>query len=160
MRHLLPILQVEDDEHDVFFLKRAFDVAGIPNPIQVVHDGQEAIDFFSGTGPYADRKRYPLPCLVLLDLKLPRKNGLEVLQWLRSERRLPYMPIIMFSSSAHPEDIDQAYRLGANSFVVKPSGVTDRNDFARALRAYWLHFHEVPPRLRESALAAGTWGSS
>ena len=152
--HHLPILQVEDDEHDVFFLKRAFEETHIPNPILVVHDGQEAVDFFSGIGPFADRKRYPWPCLVLLDLKLPRKNGLEVLQWLRTERYLPPLPVIMFSSSAHPEDIDQAYRLGANSFVVKPAGVAERNDFARALREYWLRFHEVAPALRERPLAA------
>ncbi len=153
--HRLPILQVEDDEHDVFFLKRAFEEVHIPNPIQVVYDGQEAIDFFSGVGPYADRKRYPWPCLVLLDLKLPRKNGLEVLQWLRGEPHLPSVPVIVFSSSAHPEDIDRAYRLGANSFVVKPSGVAERNDFARALREFWLRFHEVSPLLRETALVAG-----
>ncbi len=152
--NLLPILQVEDDEHDVFFLKRAFQEVGISNPIQVVRDGQEAVDFFSGEGQFADRVRFPLPCLVLLDLKLPRKNGLEVLEWLRGERRLPSLPVIVFSSSAHPEDIEQAYRRGANSFVVKPSGVAERNQFAQAVKGYWLRFHELAPSLRDAALYA------
>jgi CheY-like chemotaxis protein len=151
----LPILQVEDDEHDVFFLRRAFEEAGIPNPLQVVYDGQEAIDYFAGTGKFADRARYPLPCLVVLDLKLPRKNGLEVLEWLRNGRHLPRMPVIMFSSSAHPEDVNASYCLGANSFVVKPAGVAERTQFARALKDYWLHFNEPSPLLREHALTAG-----
>ncbi len=152
MTHL-PVLQVEDDEHDVFFLRRAFDEARVLNPLQVVYDGQEALDYLSGTGKFADRSAHPLPCLVLLDLKLPRKNGLEVLEWLRKESTLPPIPVIMFSSSAHPEDILQAYRLGANSFVVKPAGIQERAEFARALRNFWLRFHENCPGLREAAFA-------
>ncbi len=148
---VLPVLQVEDDDHDVFFLKRAFDEAGISNPLQTVHDGQEAIDYFAGVGRFADRPRYPLPCLVLLDLKLPRRDGLEVLEWLRRQPRLPAIPVIMFSSSAHPEDIERSYRLGANSFVVKPAGIVERAEFARSVKQFWLRFHQPAPRLGEVA---------
>jgi CheY-like chemotaxis protein len=92
----LPILHVEDEEHDVYLLKRAFEAAGITNPVQVAHDGQEAIDYLSGAGEFADRKRFPLACVIILDLKMPRRNGIEVLQWLRQESGLPRVAVIMF----------------------------------------------------------------
>ncbi len=140
----MPVLQVEDDDHDVFFLRRAFEAASIRNPIHVARDGQEAIDYLSGAGKFRDRTRFPLPCLIILDLKMPRRDGLDVLAWLRQESGLPPLAVIIFSSSAHAEDIDHAYRLGANSFVVKPSGGREREEFARAVRDYWLRFHEFP----------------
>ncbi len=152
-----PILQIEDDEHDVFFLKRAFQDAAITNPLHVVHDGQEAIDYLSGAGKFADRRRYPLPGLVLLDLKLPRRDGLEVLQWLKNDPCLACLPVIMFSSSAHPEDLDQAYRLGVNAFVVKPPGLKERADFALAVKQFWLRFNEVCPAIYEK-IAVGAYG--
>ena len=133
------ILQVEDDENDVFFLKRAFKEAGILECLRVVTDGQEAIDYLSGTGEYADRARFPLPTLVLLDLKLPRKTGFEVLEWVREQP--------CFSSSAQPPDIMGAYELGANSFVVKPPSLDQRIDLANAIRSYWLN-HNVVDRGR------------
>jgi CheY-like chemotaxis protein len=141
----LPILHVEDEEFDVLFLKRAFLRAGLSNPIEVARDGQEAIDYLSGAGEFSDRRRFPLPCLIILDLKMPRRNGMDVLQWLRGESGLPCITVIVFSSSGHEGDVEQAYRLGANSFVVKPAEMPEREDFARAVKDYWLRFHQFAP---------------
>lgn len=91
MKNTAPILYADDDENDVFFLKRAFADAGITNVIEAVADGQQAIDYLAGQGRYSDRARYPLPCLVMLDIQLPRKSGMEVLRWLRPGLR-PALP--------------------------------------------------------------------
>jgi CheY-like chemotaxis protein len=146
----LPILQVEDDEHDVFFLAHAFKQAEIANPIKVVYDGKEAIDYLSSTGDLPQRSRYPLPCLIILDLKLPRITGMEVLAWLRQESGLPPIPVIVFSSSAHRHDVQRAFALGANAFVSKPGSVAERVRFAKAVKEFWLHFNEVPEYLVHS----------
>src|SRR5436190_9188254 len=108
------ILQVEDDKNDVFLLRNMFDRAGITSTVHVVTDGQMAIDYLDGKGQFADRQKYPLPSLVLTDLNLPRKNGLEVLQWIRSQPRLKELEVVVFSSSALQKDVDQASELGAN----------------------------------------------
>ncbi len=138
------VLHVEDDQNDVFFLQHAFQQAGISNPIEHAHDGQQAIDYLAGAGKFADRGQYPLPALILLDLKLPRKSGLEVLQWLRDASDLPTLPVIVFSSSSLREDIDRAYHLGANSYIVKPASVEERIELARLIKGFWLGFN-VPP---------------
>lgn len=148
------ILLVEDDENDVFFLKRAFKEAEILNPLRVARDGQEAIDYLAGIGEFADRTRYPLPCLMILDLKMPNKTGLEVLHWLREQPILRSIPVILFSSSAHRYDIERAYRLGANAFVVKPSSSEDRTDLARLIKGFWLRFNEPPMMCTEGVEAA------
>ncbi len=142
---VLPILHVEDEEFDVLFLKRAFVQAGVPNPIEVARDGQEAIDYLSGVGAFSDRKRFPLPCLIILDLKMPRRNGMDVLEWLREEPEFACTTVIVFSSSGHERDVERAYRLGANSFVVKPAEMPEREEFARAVKDYWLRFHQFAP---------------
>ena len=139
-----PILLAEDDENDVFFFKRAAQEADLSNPIHVARDGQETVDYILGNGPFIQREIHPLPCLLILDLKMPRKTGLEVLQWLRKESPLPTLPVIVFSSSAQPDDIERAYRLGANSFVVKPPSTDMRAEFARMIKQFWLTFHEPP----------------
>src|SRR6185369_15415772 len=114
------ILQVEDDPNDVFFLQRALKKAGVLNPIQVARDGQEAIDYLQGVGKFADREQFPLPALILLDLKLPLVMGLDVLKWIRQEAGLT-VPIVLLTASAQESDIAAAYCLGANGFLVKPS---------------------------------------
>jgi CheY-like chemotaxis protein len=136
------VLYVEDDENDVFFMQDAFREVGITEPLQVVRDGQEAIDYLAGTAPFEDRERYPLPCVVLLDLQLPRKDGLVVLDWIRSQSSLRGLIVIMFSSSAHPRDIDRAYELGVNSFVVKPVSVQKRMEITKLLKDWWLGCNE------------------
>ena len=148
------ILLVEDDENDVFFLKRAFHEAQIPNPLRVARDGQEAIDYLGGTEKFTDRTQYPLPCLIVLDLKMPNKTGLEVLDWLRQQPVLRCIPVILFSSSAHRNDVERSYRLGANAFVVKPSSVEERTAFARLVKGFWLGFNEPPMICTEGLEAA------
>ena len=136
------ILVAEDDENDITFLQRAFARAEISNPLYFVPDGQAAIDYLSGTGTYSDRTQYPLPGLLLLDLKMPRKTGMDVLKWLRSQEALRCLPAIMFSSSTHPAEIENAYRNGANAFVTKPSGMPERIELARMIKGFWLTFNE------------------
>ena len=102
------ILQVEDDPNDVFFLHKAMKKAGVPNPIQVASDGQ-AIDYLKGAGKFADRAEFPLPCLVLLDLKLPYVMGLEVLRWIRKDSATATLPVVILSASAQEADIEEAY---------------------------------------------------
>lgn len=144
MKQLLPILQVEDDENDVLLLQHAFASAGITNPLRLAQDGQEAIDYFLALGNAAEG-RNATPALVLLDLKLPRKSGLEVLQWMRQSSKVPWLPVIVFSSSLQRRDVEQAYAAGANSFVAKPASVARRLELARLIKSFWLDFNEPVP---------------
>jgi len=114
------ILLVEDEPSDVFLMKRALKKAQITNPLQVASDGQEAIDYLSGTDKFSDRTRFPIPTIVFLDLKLPYKNGFEVLTWIRSQPHLENTPVTVLTSSSEERDIAQCYRLGARTFLVKP----------------------------------------
>src|SRR5688572_11336740 len=114
------ILLVEDNEDDSFFMQQAKTKAGIQNPMQVVDDGQKALDYLRGVGKYSDRQQYPLPFLLLLDLKLPLVPGLRVLSWLREQPEFETMLVVILTSSKEDRDIDRAYRLGANSYLVKP----------------------------------------
>ena len=139
------VLYVEDDPNDAFLLKHAFAKAEIPTRLQIVTDGQDAVDYLAGVGAFADRSRHPMPRLVVLDIKLPRKTGLEVLAWLRAQADLRGLPVIMFSSSGQPGDVELANRLGANSYVVKPAALEDWLAFAKTIRTFWLHFHYSLP---------------
>ncbi|HWI56588.1 MAG TPA: response regulator, partial [Bacillota bacterium] len=139
------ILYVEDDANDVFLLRTAFEDAGIADPILVVSDGQQAIDYLRGVGNYSDRSQYPLPILVLLDLKLPRQSGLQVLAWIRAQPALKGLVVIMFTSSHQPMDLEQAYDLGVNSFIVKPVGLQERLELAQFFKGWWLRFNMFAP---------------
>jgi len=138
------ILLVEDEEGDVFFMQQAMKKAGVLNPLQVASDGQMAIDYFKGTGKYANRKEYPLPCLVLLDLKLPRVMGLDVLKWLRQQSEVTPIVVIL-TSSKEEADIATAYRLGANGYLVKPSDASELIDMAKSIKDFWLTQNIPPP---------------
>ena len=123
---LQTILLVEDDSNDVLLLQRAFRRAGLTQSLQVVSDGDQAVCYLSGDGEYSDRARHPMPALILLDLKLPRRSGLEVLEWLRAQPpQIKNLPVIVLTSSRLSEDVDRAYGLGANSYMAKPSGNYD-----------------------------------
>jgi len=137
------ILQVEDDPNDVFFLQKAMKRIGVTNPIQVVSDGQEAIDYLQGAGKFADRGQFPFPCLVLLDLKLPYVMGLNVLKWIR-EQPWTNLPVIMFSASAENADIAASYRLGANAFLRKPSEARQLEEMVKAIKDFWLTHNALP----------------
>ncbi len=139
------ILQVEDDENDRFLLKRVFEHAGITSPLHVVTDGQMAIDYLSGEGQFADRRRYPLPCLVLTDLNLPKKSGLEVLRWIRHQPHLKKLVVVVFSSSALPQEVDVAYDLGVNAYIQKVADPDNLKEIAHLLKGWWLgHNHFAP----------------
>jgi len=138
------ILLVEDDDNDVFFLTYAFESAGVVNPLIVVKDGQEAIDYLAGTGRYSDRAIYPLPCLVLLDLKLPVRPGLDVLRWIGQQPHLKPLLVIVLTSSRDANDVDESYRLGARSFLVKPLSIHERLEAARVIKRYWLELNQSP----------------
>jgi CheY-like chemotaxis protein len=132
------LLLVEDNEDDAFLMVRAMKSAGIDRPLKIISDGQEALNYLSGLDPYSPREAYPLPGLILLDIKLPQISGLEVLRWLRSLPQLRHIIVIMLTSSNHPGDVRQAYEFGANSYVVKPASFQQLLEFAQAFKAYWL----------------------
>ena len=136
------ILLVEDDPNDVLFLKMALEAVGVQNPVAEAKDGREAADYLSGVGDYSDRRRYPLPYLMLMDLKLPHMMGLELLKWIRQRPEFDFIIVIVLTSSANPADIDEAYRLGANAYVVKPSSFEKLRLLAQAIKDFWLiHNH-------------------
>ena len=128
------ILMVEDDENDILLLQRALKKEGVTLPIQVVTDGLTAIEYLEGKGEYSDRQKYPLPCLVLLDLKLPRKNGLEVLSWVRRHEDLKDLPVYMLSSSGQDKDRSEAERHGVEVYRVKPVSLEELLQVAREIR--------------------------
>ena len=138
------ILQVEDDENDVFFFQRAMKKAGADNPIQVATDGRQAIDYLQGTGKFSDRELFPLPSLVLLDLKLPHVMGLEVLRWIRQQPG-PAIPVVILSASGEWADISAAYQLGANAVLMKPSEAGKLDEMVRSIKDFWLTQNTLPP---------------
>ncbi len=117
------ILYVEDEENDVLLMQFAFKRARLKNPLKIARDGQEAEDYLAGRGRFADRKEYPMPCLVLLDLNLPAVSGLEVLRWIREQPELKSLRVVIYSSSQQKQDVEQAQALGANEYLVKKSDV-------------------------------------
>lgn len=139
------ILLVEDNEDDIFLMRRALKAADLLNPLLVVTDGQQAVDYLSGEGKYSDREQYPLPCLVLLDMKLPYLNGLEVIKWIRQQPPLQTLLVVFLTSSKNEMDIDHAYRFGANAFLVKPPSVEKLAEMLKALKEFWFHHSELPP---------------
>lgn len=137
------VLLIEDDPNDILLLERAFGKAQLAAPLQV-NNGEEAIAYLAGQGAYADRAQHPLPQLVLLDLKLPRKSGLDVLRWLRQQPILQRLPVVVLTSSRESSDVNRAYELGANSYLVKPVRSQDLVDMVKTLDLYWLLLNEKP----------------
>jgi len=138
------ILLIEDETDDVLLIERAFRKAGIANPLQVVRDGEQAVNYLDGHGPFADRAQYPLPVLILLDLKLPRLSGHEVLRWLRRQPGLRRIPAVVLTSSRETPDVDRAYDDGANSYLVKPVSFDALLEMVKHLDMYWLLLNEKP----------------
>jgi CheY-like chemotaxis protein len=138
------VLLVEDNPDDVLLTDRAFKRANLLNPIQVVDDGDQAVAYLSGAPPFEDRGRFPLPVLILLDLKLPRRSGLEVLKWLRAVPGLKRLPVVVLTSSADSGDVNNAYDMGANSYLVKPVGFDALFDMVKVLQPYWLILNQQP----------------
>lgn len=141
--NLQPLLLVEDNEDDAFFMQQAVRDADIVNPLIHVEDGQQAIDYLAGSGRFADRGKYPLPMVVFLDLKLPLKSGHQVLTWIRAQPQFEKLIVIVLTSSNEPVDLNRSYQLGANSFVVKPPTAEQLLELAEAFKLWWLRQNHV-----------------
>lgn len=138
------ILLVEDNADDALLLKDAFHEVNIINSILVLENGKKAIAYLKGEGIYANRKQYPLPILILLDLKLPILSGFEVLKWLKQQPILKRIPVLIMTSSNIPEDINKAYDWGANSYLLKPLDSDDLIRISQQIAIYWLGFNNMP----------------
>jgi CheY-like chemotaxis protein len=138
----LPVLIAEDEESDAVILRFAFQRAGLAHQLFVVRDGQAAIDYLVGSAPYDDRQEYPLPKLLLLDLKMPRMNGFDVLAWLTLQPQFHDLPAVVLSSSAAQADVAKARQMGAREYFVKPHGLTELVGIVEALHNRWLN---LPP---------------
>jgi two-component system response regulator len=140
----LDILIVEDNPDDLELALRALKRDNVANHIATARDGAEALDFMFCTGAYAERRSGDLPKLILLDLKLPKVNGLEVLQRLKSDPRTRAIPVVVLTSSSEERDIVESYKLGVNSYVVKPVDFTQFTEALRQIGSYWLLFNRSP----------------
>ena|SRR5947208_2340555 len=144
------ILLAEDDEEHIALVLRAFKRASLLNPVHIVRHGEEAIAYLKGEDKYANRAEYPLPALLLLDLRMPRKNGFEVLKWIRQDPGVCNLRVVVLSTSEDMQDVNRAYTLGANSFLVKPAEFEQFVSVLHALQGYWLWMNE-PPEVFRSA---------
>jgi CheY-like chemotaxis protein len=139
------ILLVEDNPSDIKLTQRAFQYYRIANDLVAAEDGQEALDYLYGTGKYAGRDLGPMPALVLLDLKLPKVDGLEVLRRIRADERTKLIPVVVLTTSKEERDLVESYRLGANSYVRKPVDFSQFAEAVRELGLYWMVLNEPPP---------------
>jgi len=140
----MKILLVDDDENDVLFVKHATEKSQNGHSVQAVHDGEDAIRYLRGEGKYSDRKKFPLPTVIVSDLKMPRLNGLHFLRWLRAHPPCSLTPTIIFSNSREEKDVQEAYRLGANAYICKPASLKELTDLLHALCVFWSRY-EPPP---------------
>ncbi len=138
------VLLVEDNDDDILIMKMACKRTGIPHLLQVATDGAKAIDYLSGNGVWADRTVYPMPDLIFLDIKMPHRDGLEVLQWIRSQPCLKSLPVVMLTISTHPADVERAYELGATSYLQKISNLAEFGQGVRIILKYWLELNVGP----------------
>lgn len=139
-----PILLVEDNEDHVLLLRHAFQKAGITNPVQVANNGEDAVAYLEGKGRYSNWKEFPLPLIVLLDIKMPGMNGFDVLRWIRQQPGLKALRVAMLTSSDLGQEIKMAYDLGANVFLTKPVDLERLVEMVKVVRAHWLEFAQVP----------------
>jgi CheY-like chemotaxis protein len=136
-----PVLLAEDNPNDVFLVCRAFQENQTLNPVQCVRNGEEAIQYLTGEGPYADRAAYPFPALFLLDLKMPVKDGLEVLRWLHEHPDIPRkLPVVILSSTELPNETQIAYAMDIQACIVKPLSYPELREKIRILKEYWLDY--------------------
>lgn len=138
-----PILLVEDEKAVAMLFRRALEKVTKQPPIVEVRDGDEAVAYLAGNGKYTDRQKYPLPSMIVLDIKLPRRNGFEVLDWIRSQPEdVRLIPVLMLSSSDRSHDVQQSYIHGANSYMTKPFGTDEYSRMANAFADFWLTYNE------------------
>jgi len=140
-----PVLLVEDDVSDFRLIQRAFAKIKPSIPMFRLTHGDEAVAYLAGDAPYENRSLHPIPCVLLLDIKLPRRSGFEVLEWIRmQDSALKRIPIIMLTSSSHQVDVNKAYELGVNSYLVKPTNNSELEQLVSAFRTYWMELNEGP----------------
>jgi CheY-like chemotaxis protein len=149
------ILQVEDDDNDILFLRAAMQKAAPEIPLQVAIDGKQALDYLQGNGKYANRDQYPIPCLVLLDLRLPRVDGFRVLEWIRQQPQYRALPVVIMTSSNEECDIDRARQLGANAYITKPANPAELVGIIQSLRHYCIPGEAAPPEIPQDDLHTG-----
>jgi CheY-like chemotaxis protein len=142
------ILLVEDREEDAELIGKGLRRGNVKNPIQVVRDGEEAVMYLSGQGRYANHEEFPLPALVLLDLKLPKIDGFEVLRWLREQPGLRWLRVIALTSCEEIREVNRAHHLGANSFLIKPHEVEECAAMGELIQEYWLQADQAPTSYR------------
>jgi CheY-like chemotaxis protein len=138
------ILLVDDSKNDLELLRIAFEKASFRNPLQALHNGEEAIAYLKGEGVYSNRSQFPMPAVILLDLNMPRKNGFDVLTWIRTERGLKRVSVIVLTASLRMEDVQRAHDLGASAFLVKPTMLEQLTTTIRCLHD-WLEINHFPP---------------
>ena len=138
------ILVVEDNPDDAFLIQLSFEKAGILNRLRTVKTGEEALAYLKGVGQFADRALHPLPRLLLLDLKLPGIDGFEVLRWIRNQPEFLKLRVVVVTSSTEVRDVNEAFRLGANSFILKPADFMRFAEFSQALAGSWVWVDELP----------------
>ena len=136
---------VDDNENDEILTCRALKSYNIMNEVVVARDGEEALDYLFGTGRYADKPQRKMPVLILLDIKLPKMNGIEVLRQIRSNEKTKLVPVVMMTSSNQENDVVASYHLGANSYVVKPVDFRQFNDAVKQVGLYWMLLNQKPP---------------
>jgi CheY-like chemotaxis protein len=144
------LLLAEDRPEDVFIMMRALQRAKFACHLQVAPDGSKIIDYLSGEGRYIDRKIFPIPDLILLDIKMPRRTGHEVLEWIRSRPEFNQLPVVMLTGSNEPSDLERAYSAGANSYLVKPVLYLEFERMLPCLLEYWLHLNQTQLHSRAS----------
>ena len=138
------LLLVEDNQNDILLFQRALRKAELDVPLNVVQDGEQAICYLLGQTHYANRSKYPLPTLIFMDIHLPRKSGLEVLEWLKTQSTLRRTPVIVFTASQADVDINQAYDNGANSYVIKPASFKALEDIVVSIKEFWIEKNCYP----------------
>lgn len=131
------LLHVEDDQDDALLIGRALTLAGVESPVQVVENGEQAVQYLLGSPPFEQRAEHPLPGLILLDLNTPGMNGHEFLRWLREQPRFKRIPVVVLTSSSAESDVASAYDAGANAYLVKPLGHREMTDTLRDLGSFW-----------------------
>ena len=140
----LPILIAEDDEDEALLLDHALKAIGISNPVLMVDNGEHVIAYLKGEGPFADRTTFPLPGVLITDLKMPAVDGFELLEWLRHHPQFAIIPTLVFSNSAEPQDVQRAYALGANAYLVKPPEMEQLEALMRTTFEFWALCARVP----------------
>jgi CheY-like chemotaxis protein len=137
------ILLAEDREDDVIIIRKAFARTSFPYRLNVVRDGEQAVDYLEGAPPFDNRSRSPFPSVLLLDLKMPRKDGFEVLDWIRARPQFSSLRVVVLTSSKVTADINQAYARGANAFLAKPAGFENYTELAEFINGFWLQCNQV-----------------